>query len=264
MARVGLRTLKLTIAYDGTVYAGWQVQPGRRTIQGVLQEVLSRVLQEPVTVVGSGRTDAGVHALGQVAHVRTRSAMPALRLLRALAGLLPEDIAVLRVEDVHPSFHAQHDVVSKRYRYRMVRSPVVSPFDRRYVYQMYWPLNAAAMRRELRHLGGLLDLRAFQKAGRPVRDTRRRISAAVLRTGRGRTLTIEIEANGFLYGMMRAIVGTLIDVGRGRRPEGTLAKALRTGDRELCGTASPARGLFLMSVRYPSTRARPPTIKLTG
>jgi tRNA pseudouridine38-40 synthase len=249
-----LRALKLTLAYDGTRYAGWQVQPGRQTVQGMVEGALRQILREPVAVVGSGRTDAGVHALAQVAHVRTTAAVPADRILRALAGLLPHDIAVLRVEDVHPSFHAQHDVVSKRYRYRIAASPVVSPFDRRYVWQVYWRLRVATMRREVQALRGRHDFRAFQKSGRPVKDTRRRIFDARLIARRGGGLAIEVEADGFLYGMMRAIVGTVVAVGSGKLPPGTVARALKTGDRSLCGQAAPARGLFLVSVTYPRIR----------
>jgi len=245
-----MRTLKLTIAYDGTDYAGWQVQSGQRTIQGVLQETLQQILQEPVSILGSGRTDAGVHALGQVAHLRTRSTMPTLRLLRSLAALLPNDIAVMRVEEAPPTFHAQYQVASKRYRYQLTTALVTTPFQRRYVYQVFWRLNLAAMRREVRRLMGRHDVRAFQKASRVVKDTRRGILDASFRTRRSGLITIEVEATGFLYGMMRNMVGTVLAVGRGKLPEGTIARALRTGRRDLCGPPVPACGLMLVSVKY--------------
>lgn len=246
-----MRTLKLILAYDGTNYAGWQMQ--RRhdtpTIQGTLQRALYQILHEPVAVVGSGRTDAGVHATAQTAHVKIRSAISCRRLHRALNGVLPPDIVVTDVAEAPAQFHARFDAKMKRYRYRIVHGAFVSPFERRYVHQVRAPLNVALMRREAAALLGRHDMRAFQKAGRPMRRTRRTISD--LRIRRRKTdLSIEIEANGFLHTMVRSIVGTLIDVGRGHRPPGTIATLLRTKNRRLVGPTAPAKGLCLLQVRY--------------
>jgi len=270
------RVLKLTLAYDGTDYAGWQVQRAstqhsahstqKPTIQGTLEKVLGQILQEPVRVVGSGRTDAGAHAEAQVAHIRIRSAttasadgrrrssggrsmMPADALRRAANALLPPDIVVTKVAEAPADFHARFDARHKRYRYRLVNGPVVLPFERRCVHQIRSPLNLALMRREAAALVGRHDMRAFHKTSRPVRDTRRRISELSIRR-RGDHVTLEIEADGFLHTMVRTIVGTLLDVGRGRRPPGTMAALLKRRDRRAAGPSAPAKGLCLVAVRY--------------
>jgi len=256
-----LRTLKLTIAYDGTNYIGWQIQHSPRpTIQGTLRAALRQVLQERVTVWGSGRTDTGVHALAQVAHTKTRSTIACHRLRYILGHILPPDIAVLRLEEAAPGFHAQFSVLRKRYRYTIVNGPVVSPFERRYVHQVRAPLDVRLMRRELAVLRGRHDVRAFQRTGRPVRDHRRTITQIRL-TQRGDHLFLDIEADGFLYAMVRRIVGTLIDIGRGHRPPGTMAAILKSRSARLAGPTAPPHGLCLLSVHYPrrlrSARAGP-------
>ncbi len=258
-----MRTLKLTIAYDGTRYAGWQRQrraslavlgsTQRPTIQATIEAVLARVLQESVAIVGSGRTDAGVHALAQIAHVKTRTTCSCARLLRSLNALLPSDIAVTRIEDVEETFHARFDAVSKRYRYRVFTAPVVPPFIRPYVSHVRAPLRLALMRRELAAVKGRHDFAAFARAGtRTSRPTVRVVTAARL-TRRGDEVHIEVEGNGFLHTMVRSLTGTLLDVGRGRRPPGTIVKMLKTRRRALAGTTAPAHGLSLLSVSYPCT-----------
>ena len=173
-----MRTLKLTIAYDGTGYAGWQVQRGRqRTIQGTLEQVLRRILREPVRVIGSGRTDAGVHAAAQVAHCTTRSSIPRGRLLHSLNALLPPDIAVTHIEEAAQGFHARLSARRKHYRYRVFTGPVVPPFIRPYVHHVQRPLNLSAMRREAAALGGTHDFLAFARADKTGRLTRRTITA---------------------------------------------------------------------------------------
>lgn len=257
-----MRTLKLTIAYDGTRYAGWQRQKGsgqwlvvsgqknhKPTIQGTLERVLNTTLREPVSVVGSGRTDAGVHAQAQVAHVRTRAAMPADRLRRSLNALLPPDIAVLQVEDAASDFHARYDAVGKRYRYRIFTGPVAPPFIRPYVHHVRAPLNIALMRREAAGLKRRHDFRAFARVGSGFGGTTRTIhEVQVIR--RGQELHVEVEGNGFLHTMMRSIAGTLLDVGRGALPPGRIRTMLRTKQRRLAGTTAPAKGLALVAVRY--------------
>ena len=254
-----MRTLKLTIAYDGTSYAGWQVQVARRhgardkgrkpTVQGTLERVFGQILQEPVKVIGSGRTDAGVHALAQVAHVKTRSSISRQRLLRSLNALLPKDIAVTRLEETDTAFHARFDAARKRYRYRIFTGTVPPPFIRLYVHHVRVPLRVAAMRRELATLRGRHDFRAFARAPERGRTTVRAVSDARL-IRRGSELNLELAGNGFLHTMVRSIAGTLIDVGRGRLPQGTVRRMLKTRDRRLAGTTAPPQGLTLVSVEY--------------
>ena len=257
-----MRTLKLTLAYDGTDYAGWQIQKIRRqtsdvrhqkkqkpTIQGTIEQAFQRITGEEVRVVGSGRTDAGVHALAQMAHAKLRSAIRAHALQRALNAVLPPEIVVTKIEEAPAGFHARFGARVKRYRYRIVTGGVVLPFERRYVHHVRVPLNARLMRREAAALLGRHDMRAFHKLSRPVADASRTVSKISVRQ-RGRELLIELEADGFLHGMVRSIVGTLIDVGRGFRPPGAIAAILKTRDRRLVGPAAPAKGLCLVSVRY--------------
>lgn len=254
-----MRTLKLTIAYDGTRYAGWQSQgdstqdAGRRTqrptIQGTLERALSRILRDRVKVVGSGRTDAGVHALAQVAHVRTRSGIPCRRLLRSVNSLLPPAIAVLQVEEAAPGFHARYDAVGKCYRYRVFTGPVVPPFISPYVHHVRLPLNVALMRREASALKHRHNFRGFARVG-SARGSTVRIITELRLMRKGRELQLDVEGNGFLHTMVRSIVGTLLDIGRGRLPPGTIRRMLRTGERRLAGTTAPAHGLCLVSVTY--------------
>ncbi|MBI3324258.1 MAG: tRNA pseudouridine(38-40) synthase TruA [Candidatus Omnitrophica bacterium] len=244
-----MRTLKLTLAYDGTDYAGWQSQPGRPTIQAAVEAACRQILQERVHVAGSGRTDAGVHALGQVAHLRTSRSLPCQTLQRGLNAVLPRDIVVRAVEEAPPDFHARFDAVSKRYRYRIVNGPVVLPFMRRYVHHVPVQLNVALMRREAAVLRGRHDFRSFHNTGRLVTDTVRTLSLARIERRRGE-LVIELEANGFLQGMARAIVGTLLELGRGRLPAGSMARILRAKRRQAAGPTAPARGLILVHADY--------------
>lgn len=248
-----MRTLKLTLAYDGTRYAGWQIQRHRsgehRTIQGTLQDTLRQILQEPVHLIGAGRTDAGVHAHAQVAHVKTRSTLPAARLQRSINHLLPPDVAVMALTDVPRTFQAQYHATEKWYRYRWYLGEVVPPFIRPYVCQVRVPLQVARMRRELQVVVGRRDFRAFARAHHGRKDTVRTIRQARL-TRHGPELRLDVAGNGFLYTMVRSIAGTLFDVGRGFKPEGTMQHMIRTKQRELTGTTAPACGLTLMAVRY--------------
>ena len=252
------RTLRLTIAYDGTRYAGWQIQNSNKqhatsnrkpTIQGTLERVLRQILQERVTVVGSGRTDAGVHALSQVAHLEMRSTMPPARLRRSLNQLLPSDIALTRVSECHAPFHARFDAARKHYRYRIVIGEVVLPFIQPYVHQVRVPLLLSRMRREAAVLCGRHDFRAFARSGSDGGGTVRSVRSVRV-SRRGQELHIDVVGNGFLHTMVRSMVGTLVDIGRGRLSAGTIRQMLRTRDRRLAGTTAPAKGLTLVSVGY--------------
>lgn len=265
-----MRTLKLTIAYDGTRYAGWQIQnnstkqsavsskqkPARTTptIQETIERVLGRILQERVRVVASGRTDAGVHALAQVAHLKTRSNVSGERLLRSVNQLLPRDLAVTKIEEAQKTFHARFSPSRKRYRYRMFTGPVVPPFIRPYVHHVRTSLDLALMRREAAGLNGGHDFKGFaRRGGRGRATTRRTISSITLKRS-GPELHLDVEGNGFLHTMVRSIAGTLMDIGRGRLPAGTVHHLLRSGERTLAGTTAPAKGLSLISVQYADDR----------
>ncbi|MBI2094053.1 MAG: tRNA pseudouridine(38-40) synthase TruA [Candidatus Omnitrophica bacterium] len=257
-----LRTLKLTIAYIGKRYAGWQVQKNsiqqsafsnqrkqKPTVQGTLEEALQRIVQEPVRVIGSGRTDSGVHALSQVAHIKIRSTISCRKLLGGLNHLLPSDISVMDVQQVSDDFHARFDALRKCYRYRVFIGSVASPFIRPYVYPISAPLNLSKMRREAIHLRGRHNFRAFAHIGKRAMTTKRALFKAQVRRV-GDELHFEFEGNGFLHTMVRSMVGTLLDVGRGRLPEGTIQRLLKTHKRELSGTTAPPQGLTLVSVTY--------------
>lgn len=248
-----MRTLKLTLAYDGTAYAGWQVQSGRKTVQEVLETTLAKITGERIRIVGSGRTDAGVHALGQVASFRTESRLSAGVFQRALNAELPEDIAVLEAVEVAETFHALRDAVRKRYRYVVHDGPIPDIFQRHYCWHYYGHLDVDAMRRAAQPLLGTHDFRSFETSGAERRTSVRTVYDLSLCRGEGpasHVITFEIEANGFLYNMVRAIVGTLVEVGRNARDEAWVADVLAAADRRAAGPTAPPQGLFLMWVRY--------------
>ncbi len=244
-----LKRLKLTLAYDGTLFAGWQVQPNGRSVQGEIEAVLRKVLRRPTRVTGSGRTDAGVHALAQVAHIDVPSAADPFRLLRSVNSLLPKDISLLSVEPAPADFHARFSAKAKHYRYRMFLGEAPTPFDRPYVHVVRAKLSVAKMKREAKALVGRHDFRAFARAGSGKGGTVRTIMSAKL-TRRGDELVFDIVGEGFLHNMVRSIVGTLIDVGRGRLPAGTVSNLLRGRSLSAAGTTASSSGLILVNVGY--------------
>lgn len=248
-----VRTLKLTLAYDGTAYAGWQVQSGQKTLQGTLEAALAKINGETIRVTASGRTDSGVHALGQVVSFDTESPLSPDVFQRALNAELPHDIAVLDAVEARPGFHAIREAVRKRYRYLLHDGPVLDVFRRQYAWHYRQRLDAEAMHRAAQSLLGTHDFRSFESAW-PQRTTSvRTISDISFRRGFDRDddlVALEVEANGFLYNMVRAIVGTLVEVGRGNRPEGWPAEVLAAQDRRVAGMTAPAHGLFLVRVEY--------------
>ena len=257
-----MRTFKLTVAYDGTAYVGWQRQAAGVSIQGRLEAALGDLAGAPVAVVGAGRTDAGVHALGQVAGVRLDVRLDPAALARAVNARLPEDIRVVDSAVAADAFHARFDAVAKSYRYRLLHGPVMSPFLRRYVWHVRERLDPAAMTEAGRKLIGEHDFAAFQAAGSAVRTTVRTVFDLTVRrvpgggwTGgdpAGAEMTVlDVRGSGFLRHMVRTIVGTLVEVGRGRRAPAEVGQALRSADRSAAGPTAPARGLFLTGVGYP-------------
>jgi tRNA pseudouridine38-40 synthase len=261
MASVMSRNFKLTLAYDGHEFHGWQIQPGKPTIQGTLAETIERITGESVVPQGSGRTDAGVHALAQVASCELASPIPAHGLMTALNDKLPAAIRVLAVEKVSPEFHARHSAKGKTYRYRIDRSAICSPFRAHYVWHYAWPLNEALMNEAAQRAIGEHDFTSFA-ASDPDRATRIReaeeddeisnvrniVSSGFRREGD--ELIYEVRGNGFLHHMVRNLVGTLVEIGKWERPAESFTEILEKKSRSAAGATAPASGLYLVNVEY--------------
>jgi tRNA pseudouridine38-40 synthase len=249
------RVIKLTVAYDGSAYVGWQRQAEGTSIQGLLEAALARFEGEPVSVVGAGRTDAGVHALGQVASVRLTHPVERSALQRALNASLPADVRIVAVEEAGSDFHARFHARSKTYRYRILNLLVGDPFERHYAWHVPWPLDVDRMSAAARFLVGTHDFAAFRAAGSDVATTIRTVQAARVQREPWRDcqdglLVFEIAADGFLRHMVRSQVGALVEIGSGRRDPGSLGECLARRDRRLAGPTAPAHGLFLLRVTY--------------
>ncbi|MFC1675147.1 tRNA pseudouridine(38-40) synthase TruA [Candidatus Omnitrophota bacterium] len=266
-----MRNIRLSIEYRGTNYAGWQIQnrvqrteyreqrriqrPQRKTIQEALEKALSKILREKVRVIGSGRTDAGVHALSQSANFKTESKLPLQKLQMALNGVLPQDIRITMAQEAGADFHSRFCAKSKIYRYLILSRKYNSSFLRRSVCFCSYPLDLRLMRREAAALKGRHDFKSFCASGSSSKDTRRnlkQISIRKMSLGLSATpvIAIDIEADGFLYKMARNIVGTLIEIGRGKLPAGSLSRILKARERCLAGETAAACGLYLLKVKY--------------
>lgn len=247
-----MRTLRLTLAYDGTAYVGWQRQPNGTSIQQLIEDALAPFAPDTSpapTVTGASRTDAGVHALGQIASAQVPFAHPVDAIQRALNIRLPLDVRVLAVAEAAPGFHARFDARGKRYRYRIATTPIVLPMKRWFVWHVPEPLDVDAMREAARSLVGAHDFASFQATGSSVVDTRREIRRLDL-VGAGDELHIEIEGDGFLRHMVRIMAGSLVDVGVGTRPVAWLAEAIESRNRRAAGRTAPPSGLVLERVFY--------------
>jgi tRNA pseudouridine38-40 synthase len=251
--------LKLTIRYDGTDFFGWQTQPGKRTVQETVERAVAKITREERPRLNcSGRTDSGVHAVGQVANVYTASKLPCEVLLKAINAKLPADVGVREVVEVSQSFCANKDAVRKMYRYVVQDGRLQDPFMRKYAWFVRQALDPEAMRRAGACLVGRHDFRCFETEW-PNRLTSVRTVTHLGVNRFGEFIWIDVEADGFLYNMVRAIAGSLVQVGRGFWPETQIADVLHAMDRRLAGPTAPPEGLFLMRVTYPGERDGTPS-----
>ncbi len=248
-----MRNLKVTLAYDGSEFSGWQVQPDAQTVQGTLASAIGRVTGEKVLPQGSGRTDAGVHALAQVASFRTESVIPAGNLLIALNDILPGAIRVLKVEEVEAEFHARHSAKAKTYRYRMYREAICPPFLARYVWHYPYPLNQGAMAEAAERVVGEHDFTSFaavdeEKNHEPVSKVRRIFSSRL--EPQEAELIYTVRGNGFLHHMVRNLMGTFVLVGKGTLQPSDIGRILEAKSRSAAGATAAASGLYLVEVEY--------------
>ena len=244
-----MRNIKLTISYDGTRYKGWQIQKNGNTVQKEISKAAKKIFNSNHTVVGSSRTDSGVHAKGQVANIKTSSDIPAEKITLAFNRILPKDIAIVKCEEVDLDFHSQFLAKSKHYSYKILNSRGKDPFSEKYSWKVPYKLNIAAMKREAKVLEGRHDFKSFQAKDRKDKNTVREIYSISINK-RGPLVNIDIKGNGFLYNMVRNIVGTLVDTGRGYLPEGSMEKILKNKDRRTAGPTAPPKGLFLLNIKY--------------
>ena len=248
-----MRTLRLTLAYDGTDFAGWQVQPEAPTVQGLVRDACARILGEPVKVTGASRTDAGVHALGQIASFTTRSALEPDRLARGLNALLPAAVRVLDAREAPAGFDARRSALGKRYLYLIDGGRVAHPLLRRVAWHPRYALDLVAMRDALAGLRGKHDFSAFCASPGRGRTPTCTVRSARL-VSRGDRIAILLSADSFLHHMVRNIVGSLVEVGRGARPASWLSELLAGRDRTRSGPTAPPQGLVLLRVLYERAR----------
>lgn len=244
-----MRTIAVVIEYDGTDFAGFQIQRGRRTVQAELCRAMQKISKEKVAVIGASRTDAGAHATGQVVHFRTTCQIPVERVPPALNSVLPRDISARRAWEADDSFHARYSARSRVYRYTVWNHPIRSALIERYAYRVSQPLDIEAMQEATTYFVGKHDFAAFASEVKRYRNTVREVYSALLQA-RPPLIWLRIEANGFLQGMVRAIVGTLIEVGLGKRAPETVVQLLESGTRQQAGFNVPAHGLCLVRVNY--------------
>lgn len=248
-----MRNLKLTVAYDGTEFAGWQIQPGAATVQGTLASAIGRITGEKVLPQGSGRTDAGVHALAQVVTFQTDSVIPSNNFVVALNDILPASIRVLSVEEVSPDFHPRKSAIAKTYRYRIHRESICSPFLARYVWHYPYPLDENAMREAAPLVIGEHDFTSFAavdpERGREGSSNLRRILSSQW-SRESSELIYEVRGNGFLHHMVRNLVGTFLLIGKATLKPTDVTRILDAKDRSAAGATAPASGLYLINVEY--------------
>ena len=244
-----MKRIKLTVAYDGTDYCGWQVQPNGMTVEEILNRELSALTGEEVKVIGASRTDAGVHAEGNVAVFDTETGIPAERIAYALNCRLPEDIVAVKSEEVPGDWHPRYQCSVKTYEYRILNREMPDPVCRRSTVHISYPLNLGDMRRAAGYLKGEHDFKSFCSPHTEVKETVRTVHSLEIEK-EGDIITVRISGNGFLYNMVRIIVGTLINVGRGACPPEKVKEILVARDRRKAAATAPAKGLVLKHIRY--------------
>jgi len=245
-----MRNFKMIVEYDGTAYCGWQRQENGMSIQQVMEEAIQLITGEKVSVIGSGRTDAGVHALNQVAHFKSNSSLPLDNIYRGLNSVLPKDIVVKKMEEVPENFHALRDVKSKVYVYKICNQRLRPALGRNYFWHVRYPLNMELMREATKYIIGTHDFSSFCAANTQVKDRVRTILGIDIKKNEEGIIEVNVLAHGFLKYMVRNIVGTLVDVGRGKREPEEMKTILESKDRKIAGATAPAYALFLKEVKY--------------
>jgi tRNA pseudouridine38-40 synthase len=242
-----VQNYRITLCYDGTDYFGWQRQPSKKTIQGSLEKALTQITQKNLPIIGAGRTDAGVHALAQVAHFKTDTSLSEEELLKAFNSLLPKDIRILSIQKVDKNFHARKTAVSKVYQYRISNTSDINPFILRYV--LYWPssLDVDKMKETARLFVREADFTSFS-SNRLLHPVRRVLHSEI--HTKGNEIIYEVEANGFLRYMVRTLVGTLLEIGRGKWPSEIIEDLFKEKKRSLASPTAPPQGLCLIKVNY--------------
>lgn len=244
-----MKRVKLVVAYDGTNYCGWQVQPNAVTVEGVLNKTLRELLKEDITVIGASRTDSGVHAMGNVAVFDTESRMPAEKISYALNQRLPEDIRIQNSEEVEVDFHPRYQECRKTYRYRVVASEFPNPIKRLYAHFVYRTLDLEKIKEAASYLVGTHDFKSFCSANTQVKETVRTIYDIQVKQIDDEII-FEVNGNGFLYNMVRIIAGTLLQVGMGAIDPKEIPAILEALDRTKAGPTAPAKGLMLVEIKY--------------
>jgi len=252
-----LPSFKITVAYDGGPFVGWQRQAAGTSVQGLIEEALADLDGCDVTVHGAGRTDAGVHAMGQVASFALERDITPDVVLRALNSKLPDEVRILSADAVPASFHARFNATSKTYRYRIWHADVLNPFERAHAWHIFGPLDTTAMAEAARLVEGRHDFAAFQTVGGTTGSTERVVTTSTLSTHRDGLVTYDITGSGFLRHMVRAIAGTLVEVGRGRQRPAWMREVIASRNRAQAGESAPAHGLFLVRVDYGVVQSEP-------
>jgi tRNA pseudouridine38-40 synthase len=245
-----MRNFKIIVEYDGANYCGWQRQHNGVSIQQVLEEAIELITGGKTTLIGSGRTDAGVHAINQVANFKSKTLLPGEKLFRGINSVLPQDIVIKELKEVHLDFHAQRDVKSKVYIYRICNKSLRPVLGRNYYWFIRFPLDLEKMRQAARYLPGTQDFSCFCAAGTEVKDRVRTITGITISARSAGLIEINVESRGFLKYMVRNIVGTLVEVGRGKRSPEAMKEIISSQDRSIAGVTAPACGLFLKEVKY--------------
>lgn len=243
------RNIKLTLEYDGTNYYGWQKQPDATSVEEMLEKAIAKITKEEVNVTGSGRTDSRVHAMGQVANFYTDSKIPSEKFALALNSMLPKDISVKKSEEVSLDFHSRYDAIGKEYKYVIYNSKTRSPLKRNFAYHVNYDLDRKAMKTALNYFLGEHDFCGFMSTGSSIKGTVRTISYVNF-VEDGDTLELTFRGNGFLYNMVRIIVGTVVDVGIGKIDKNSIADIIESKERNRAGHTAPPEGLYLSRVFY--------------